>query len=305
MALTPLQTRSLREIVVLARRENLPAGAHLAESRLAVAIGTSRFPISAALSHLSKLGVVRHDRNRGFFLVKPASSLADLAQKWSDAAEDPVYLKIADARQRQEIPDVVSEADLISRFKVSRNVIRKVLSRIQGEGWVERRTGNGWEFLPMIDSVEAYEESYAFRLAIEPAGILSATFRLDVSALSACRKQQEHIIASGFKTMTPIELFEANARFHETIAACSGNRFILQTIRRLDQLRRLVEYRQAAQRTPRKLQAEEHLGILDCILEGDLLGAAGKMRSHLEGARRAKVTSNSFKQSLDETQKDT
>ncbi len=297
MALTTLQTRALREIIIHVRREDLPAGSHLAESHLSRIIGTSRFPVSAALSHLTKLGVVRHDKHRGYFLAKRASDLADLAQEWSDAAENPVYLHIAAARQKQSLPNTVSEAELMTQFHVSRNVLRKVLSRIQEEGWIERRTGQGWEFLPMIDSAEAYEESYAFRLAIEPAGILSATFTPDIAALIVCRKQQEFIVASGYKTMTAIELFESNARFHETIASCTGNRFLLQTVRRLDQLRRLVEYMQAERRSPRKSQAQEHLAIIASILEGDLLGAATKMRSHLEGARRAKLTSIVFPKS--------
>lgn len=63
--------------------------------------------------------------------------------------------------------------------------------------------------------------------------------------------------------MTPQELFEANSYFHETLAACSGNRFLQQTVRRLERLRRLVEYRQASARAPRKGQAEEHLAILE------------------------------------------
>lgn len=294
MSLTTLQTRALREIIVHARRENLPVGAHLGESHLAQVIGTSRFPVSAALAHLTELGVVTHDRNRGFFLAKPASALGDVAQEWSKAAEDPLYLEIAGARQNQQLHDVVNEAELMEQFEVSRSVLRKVLSRIQEEGWIERRTGHGWEFLPMIDSAEAYEESYALRLAIEPAGILSTKFSPDLLALNACRKQQEFIAASGFKTMTAIELFEANARFHETIAAWTGNRFILQTIKRLDQLRRLIEYRQAERRLPRKEQAEEHLAILDCISQGDFLGAATKMRDHLDGARKAKTISIVF-----------
>lgn len=297
MALTTLQTRVLREIIVHARRENLPEGAHLAESHLAQVVGTSRFPISAALAHLAELGLALHDRNRGYFLAVPASSLADAAQEWSAAAEDPLYLEIARGRQGGGLPDVVNEADLMEQFGVSRNTLRKVLSRIQQEGWIERRAGHGWEFLPMIDSPEAYEESYALRLAIEPAGILSPKFRVDMPALEACRKQQEFIAGDGYRTMTPIELFEANSRFHETIAACSGNRFILQTVRRLDQLRRLVEYMQAEKRLPRKEQAEEHLAILDALQKGDFLAAATLMREHLDGARRQKVAGATFAKS--------
>ncbi|MBA5690655.1 GntR family transcriptional regulator [Rugamonas apoptosis] len=294
MALTTLQTRVLREIVVHARRENLAAGTHLAEAHLAQAIGVSRFPISAALAHLTELEVVRHDRNRGYFLAVPASELSDMAQEWSAAAEDPLYLQIAVKRQSGVLPDEVNEADLMREFEVSRAILRKVLSRIQQEGWIERRTGHGWEFLPMIDSAEAYEDSYVLRLAVEPAGLMNPKFRADPVELEACRKQQQYIAQDGYRTMTAIELFEANSRFHETIAEWSGNRFIVQTVRRIDQLRRLVEYMQAEKRLPRKAQAEEHLAILDAIARGDNLAAASKMREHLDGARRGKITSVAF-----------
>ena len=141
----------------------------------------------------------------------------------------------------------------------------------------------------MIDSVEAYEENYSFRATIEPSGLLSPTFQIDRETLAACRRQQEFIANGGYLTMTPQELFEANSQFHETLAACSGNRFLQQTVRRLDQLRRLVEYRQASARAPRKGQAEEHLAILECLERGDRLAAADQMRRHLEQARRHKV----------------
>ena len=70
----------------------------------------------------------------------------------------------------------------------------------------------------------------------------------------------------------------------------TANRFIAQGVRRADQLRRLVEYRQAAQeRGPRRVQTIEHLAILDAIEQHQLSKAAELMRVHLEGARRIKV----------------
>jgi DNA-binding GntR family transcriptional regulator len=175
------------------------------------------------------------------------------------------------------------------RYDVSRNALRKALSRAQQEGWVEKSVGHGWTFQPMIDSQEAYEESYLFRTALEPTGLLGAKFRSDAGELSALRRQQQFIVDGGFKSMTAIELFEANRHFHETLARWSGNRFILQAVRRTDQLRRLVEYRQANQRGPRREHATEHLGILDAIEQGDALLAAALMRTHLDNGRRGKV----------------
>src|ERR1700730_4969714 len=129
MALSSLQMRTVQQILAHLRLENLPAEAHLTESHLAKVIGTSRFPVHVALLHLLELGIVRHDRNRGFFLTVPASSLSKVAQVWSTAADNPLYLKIADLRLRGKLSDIVNESELIRLFDDSRNVIRKTLLR--------------------------------------------------------------------------------------------------------------------------------------------------------------------------------
>jgi DNA-binding GntR family transcriptional regulator len=290
MDLTPLQSRVAREIVAHARREHLKAGEHLAESVLAEQLGTSRSPVNVALHHLASLGVLTHDLNRGFFLNKDACEFTDVARQFSAQPDDPLYLALAADRLSHNLPDEVNEIDLMRAYDVPRSTLRKVLSRIQQEGWVEKAVGHGWIFLPMIDSPEAYEESYVYRTAIEPTGLMSGSFKADAHELAALRRQQKFIAEGGFRTMTAIELFEANRHFHETLAKWSGNRFILQGVRRTDQLRRLVEYRQASrERSPRRTQAEEHLAILDAVAAHDQLLAASLMRSHLEGARKGKV----------------
>ncbi|WAL81234.1 GntR family transcriptional regulator [Pandoraea sp. XJJ-1] len=289
MPLTPLQIRVTKEILSLARKDDLAQGERLAESVLAERIGTSRTPVNVALKHLAELGVLFHDHNRGYFLAKSARELTDIASQFSEEPDEPLYLKIAEDRLAGRLPDVVSEADLMRQYDVARSVLRKVLSVMQEEGWLERQVGQGWQFLPMIDSIDAYEESYLFRAAIEPTGILSPTFRCDPIELAELRRRQQYIVDGGYLTMTSVELFEANSEMHETIAKWSGNRFILQSVRRMDRLRRLVEYRQARERKPRQDQAREHLTILDAIRAQDLFKAAALLREHLEGARRRKV----------------
>jgi DNA-binding GntR family transcriptional regulator len=289
IALTPLQTRVTREILALARRDDLAVGDRLAESVLAEKIGTSRTPVNVALHHLASLGVVYYDVNRGFFMAKSARDVTDIAAQFFEEPDSPLYLKIAEDRLAHRLEDVVTEADLMRQYDVSRSELRRVLSRMQEEGWLERQVGHGWQFMPMIDSVEAYEESYLFRAAIEPTGVMSPTFSANRAELEALRRRQRFIAEGGYLTMTSVELFEANSEFHETIAKWSGNRFIAQSVRRMDRLRRLVEYRQAKDRKPRQTQAVEHLAILDAIGQHDLLRAAALLRDHIEGARRAKV----------------
>jgi DNA-binding GntR family transcriptional regulator len=288
-ALTPLQTRVTREILAIARREDLAVGERLAESVLAEKIGTSRTPVNVALHHLVSLGVVYYDANRGFFMARPARDVTDVAAQFFNEPDDPLYLKIAEDRLAHRLADVVTEADLMRQYEVSRSELRRVLSRMQEEGWIERQVGHGWQFMPMIDSVEAYEESYLFRAAIEPTGIMSPSFSVNRVELEELRRRQRFIADGGYLSMNSVELFEANSEFHETLAKWSGNRFIAQSVRRMDRLRRLVEYRQARARKPRQEQALEHLAILDAIAQHDLLRAAALLRDHIEGARRAKV----------------
>jgi DNA-binding GntR family transcriptional regulator len=288
-ALSPLQLRVAREIVAHVRRGRLPAGEHVAESQLAEQLGTSRTPVNQALRFLAATGALSHDPNRGFFLAQDAEGLEGIARRLSAAPDDPLYLKIAEDRLSHRLADVVNEADLMRRYRASRSAVRKVLLRVQQEGWIEKSIGHGWCFQAMIDSAEAYDESYVFRAALEPTGVLGSGFLLDPAELEALRREQRLIVDGGYRTMTPIELFESNSRFHETIARWSRNRFLLQSVRRIDQLRRLVEYRQASQRKARQGQADEHLEILGALERGDLLEAATLLRGHLERARRSKV----------------
>ena len=291
MELTPLQSHVARAILAHARRESMKAGAHMTEGLLAAHLGTSRSPVNAALHHLARLGVVQHDFNRGFFLAQDADTFVDLARRYAAQPDDPRYLAIASDRLARKLPEEVNEVDLMRTYEITRSVLRKVLSRIQQEGWIEKSVGHGWRFLPMIDSPRAYDESYRYRAAIEPAGIMSPGFKADTQELASLRRQQASIVDGGFRSMTAIELFEANSLFHETLAKWSGNRFIAQAVRRTDRLRRLVEYRQAHRRDPRRTQAREHMVILDAIAADDNATAATLLREHLDGARRRKVSS--------------
>lgn len=158
------------------------------------------------------------------------------------------------------------------------------------EGWIERRPGHGWQFQPVLTSSETYRQGYRYRLLIKAAGILEPTFKLDREALLRCRAEQEGLADGGARTASPSALFDANSRLHETIAACSGNVFILDGLRRLDRLRRLMEYRKAVDRDQAERRCREHLTLIDLLLSGQREAAADFMKLHLHNAVREKTT---------------
>lgn len=284
MPTTTLHRRIAHQIVALARREGYPAGQHLPEPELSRRLGISRTPVRAALQHLRKLGAVAHASGRGFFLKQDADDLAPLARRFEGRTTDPLYLRIAADRQSGRLAGALSEAELMRRYGVTRGALLRSLTRIQKEGWIERRMGHGWAFTELIDSPAAYEESYRFRAAIEPFGLTLPTFRADPQQLAALRREQRWL--SSTRGATPIELFEANCRFHETLAAWSGNRFVLDSLQRINGLRRLVEYRIIPKLRPR---VDEHLEILDALERDDVRAAAALLGEHLDAARRWKI----------------
>jgi DNA-binding GntR family transcriptional regulator len=294
--LTSLQQKVAREIVALVRRENRLAGHHLSKLALAKAIGTSHNPVEAALAHLARVGIARHEKDRGYFLARDASRLGTAAEKLMPA-DDPLYRRILDLRLDRHLSDTISETGLTRRLGATRSAVHKALVRIQQEGWIERRAGHGWAFLPLIDSVESYEDNFEMRRIIEPACILGRRFAADPAELDTLKRQQAFMASGGYGEMTPVEWADINAHFHETLARWSGNRFMLQTMRRINQLRRLVEYR-AVSGNPeaRARQATEHLRILEAIERGDRRKAARLLCDHLDGASRQKVQPAYFAQ---------
>jgi DNA-binding GntR family transcriptional regulator len=278
------------------RTSDISEGVHLTETGLQSVLGTSRPPIRAALAFLEELGVLSRIPNKGYFVQDPLAVEADAIRSEDTQSDEAIYHRIAEDKLTRALPERVSENDLMRRYDIPRLQLRRVLTRITNEGWIERNEGRGWRFAALIDSLDAYRESYDLRQMIEPQGMLAPEFRLDRSLLSALRQQQEMVRDGGWKSLRQMELFETNSTFHEGLAQMSGNRFLLSTISRLNQLRRLIEYRQTLNTARVRAQNAEHLEILDALDTGEVGHAAELLRAHILGAKRSKATSEALEE---------
>lgn len=263
----------------------MPCGQHLPEQALADAFQVSRAPIRAALEALRAAGVVRRERNRGFFLEKGGDEL----DPPSADAEDEPYLAVAADRLAGVLPERITENELMRRYDLTRNQAVAILARIAQEGWAERLPGRGWAFLPVLTSRESYDMGYRFRASIETAAILEPGFRIDPEALARLRREQNALLEGGAETLSRATLFRLNSEFHETIVGWSANPFFGDALRRVNKVRRLLEYRLTLDRSRLPRQCREHLELLDLLEAGDLATAAAYLRVHLEGARRTKA----------------
>ncbi len=280
----PLILKLANRIVEGARLQALPEGRHLVEQALADAFNVSRSPVREALKLLERDGIVAFRPNRGFFLALPASEIRDLSLDAPVFAEEEKYFQIAEDRIHGKLQGPVSEAELMSRYGISRVKLMKILVRMSQEGWVERRPGHGWDFLPILDSVEALDQGLRFRLLVEPAALLEPTYRVDPVLFAALRKELEALDRKPIDAKFSFEMFELGARFHEQIVACSGNRFFLEAVRHVNRLRRLIEYKVEVTEN-RLLGFREHMEILTLLEENRVVEASDLLREHLLKAR--------------------
>jgi DNA-binding GntR family transcriptional regulator len=203
-------------------------------------------------------------------------------------SDEAHYMRLADDRLAGLLPDRVTESELMRRYDLTRPGIAKILDRASGEGWMARRPGQGWVFLPMLDSSDALTQSYRFRLAIEPAALLEPTFKVDLKAFNQVRARIAAMADGGLPRMSRAEIFDIGSSFHEMLMKCSGNDFFLSALQRINRLRRLVEYRKATDHPRHMRESREHLVLLDMLEEGHFDEASNFMRQHLTIALRAK-----------------
>lgn len=286
---TPLISQLAAKIVEYVRTQDDPHGMRLIERKLAEHLKVSRSPVRSALKVLEDQGFVQTAPTGGF-LVSWKGGEIRLPQLDDPVQEDgEVYSKIAVDRLEGRLPDRVTEKELCRLYDLTKGQLAKILRKIHSEGWIERLPGHGWEFLPMLTSMQAYKDSYRFRLTIEPAAILEPTFKLNRAALEACRAQQQQLIDGDIWNVSNPDLFDLNSQLHEAIIECSGNLFFIESLRRIDRIRRLIEYKRSLDRKYAIVRSQEHVQLVDLLLEDKRQLAAAYMSQHLSSVSMMKV----------------
>lgn len=283
-----LSSQIARRLVEMMRSGALPVGSHLREQMIASQFGVSRSPVREALHVLAGKGIVIHVPNRGFFTADD-SSMDGADGMAPDVGPDESYRTIAAERLAGRLPDRFTAADLGRRYDLNRAEVTKIIGRMAEEGWIERLPGYGWTFVQVLTTPESFALSYRARLVIEPAALLEPTYSIDREAFARCRVQQTALAEGQMKTVSSVELFAIGSHFHEVIVACCGNPFLIDPLKRINRLRRLLEYRAMVDTTKFLEQARDHLQILDRLEGGDRVGAAELLRRHLEVVREVKL----------------
>jgi len=284
MKISALTERISQKIMVLIDADDIALGSHLSVPKLAEFFDVSRSPVREALVYLEQKGVLQQKQNRGFFVKDDYTPQADTKQELSEELDLPEYYQLAEDWLQDEIESEVTELFLMKRYNLTKSQLSTVLARGISEGWVERKQGYGWRFLPVAKTKTALEQIFSFRMVIEPMAILEPTFNAPQEKINEIRRELEMLLESGIERLSPTQLQLAGYRFHETIIAFSNNPFFEISLRNVNRMRRLMDYRIMDDRNRYYAEVKDHMRILALIEAGQRIEASYTMKQHLSVA---------------------
>ena len=152
-----------------------------------------------------------------------------------------LFVAIAEARNTGRLPADCTQQELVRLFGAKLPTVGRVMRHLSELGLVERKRGHGWSFVASINSASAQAESYNFRRILEPAELLRRASS-STGMGRACRARHLVFKRKPWRKTLAVEFFEMNADFHEQLARCSGNRYLLDAIQRQNQVRSFLNY---------------------------------------------------------------
>ncbi|MEZ8232424.1 GntR family transcriptional regulator [Vibrio splendidus] len=280
--ITKLQQDLLFKVITRLKADNAKAGSSLNESSLAQQFEVSRSPIRAVLKHLSAQGITKVVPYKGSVLQTDA---ADIEISGQDNDQQPrqekLYLRVLMDLFFSELGQSFSEKDLQQRYDANRGEMQSVLRLLENDGIFRRSPGYKWQLDGVLNTLERHTESYRCRLIFEPAGLLEPTWILDGSDLEGCQERHVQAITNP-ESVNASQLFSLSAEFHEQLAACSGNRFLLSTMQQHNRLRKATDLVSMHIQSSVIKSCQRRLEIIELVLEGNNHVASTKLAQLLE-----------------------
>ncbi len=280
--ITKLQQNLLFKVIARLKADNAKAGSSLNESSLAQQFEVSRSPIRAVLKHLSAQGITKVVPYKGSVLQTDAANIEISGQdNDQQPRQEQLYLRVLMDLFFSELGQSFSEKDLQQRYDANRGEMQSVLRLLESDGIFRRSPGYKWQLDGVLNTLERHTESYRCRLIFEPAGLLEPTWTLDNGAIESCRARHAQAINVP-ESVNASQLFSLSAEFHEQLAACSGNRFLLSTMQQHNRLRKATDLVSMHIQSSVTKSCQRRLEIIELVLEGDNQTASTKLAQLLE-----------------------
>lgn len=174
---------------------------------------------------------------------------------------------------------LLNEAQLAAELETSRTPIREAISRLEMEGFLKILPKKGIYVTDIL--LSDILQIFQVRAEIEPIALRMAAPHLPAEELQTfCQKFSEPMtdIQNSFRLDTAMHLF--------IIEHC-GNRYIIDMMRRVFEENTRIIISSKQNQVQIHDAKQEHLNILNLLLDGNYTQAETYMREHVENCRRA------------------
>lgn len=298
-AIEPLYLRFRRVIERSIRAGRIAPGTVLLEGPLARMFGSSRAPVRQALSELRSARLISRFAGRGHVVGSRRADIRRIgvsAEMLGLRSEAPELRKafawetIYEAVERAIIHRSafgrfrVNELELARHHDVSRSVARDVLTRIEALGMLEKDERQRWTIVPL--DRDRLINLYEMREYLEPAALRHALPALDPGWLGDLRARLARQIAT-YPKVTSRALDDLEFDLHVRCLAPCSNRELLAALEKTRCVLTLSKHVLGVAMDVPEIDPfmDEHLRVIDAMLDGDAPKAVATLRQHLQLSR--------------------
>ncbi len=175
----------------------------------------------------------------------------------------------------------LGEERLAADIGVSRTPVREALSRLYSEGLVERLSNGGYG--PTLIDLHLIRELYEIRFALERCAIQRPTQggpAHDAEALRGLRADWADLEVPANDDDVDVDFVLMDEDFHERVAAAAGNVALVTQLHGINERIRIVRMQDFLTSERVAQTIDQHLAVLDPLLEGDLAVAEERLVGH-------------------------
>ena len=186
----------------------------------------------------------------------------------------------------------LGEERLAALLGVSRTPVREALARLHAAGHVQRHPEGGFE--PAFPDMGRIGELYEVRKALELTAVqrvigtdatTAAPTAHDRSALLELRRDWAALVDDAGQRADP-EFVLVDEDFHMRLALASGNTALAEMLATVNERIRIVRVHDFLTEERIRATVEEHLGILDELLEGSVAQTVARLELHIDESAR-------------------
>jgi len=222
----------------------LPSATVLLEGPISELLDCTRAPVRHALSSLADSGIISRFEGRGYLVgsadqdpirIPLTPDMLSLGAAVSPVRKTAAWEVIYDEVERALVNISVfgrfrvNEIRLAQHFQMGRDVLRSVLTRLEGLGIVDKDQRMRWAVTPLDE--QRIRNLYELRLLLEPAALKSAIENTDEGTVTSML-QRTREIQKRYPQVSRTELDELETDLHVRLLQHAANLEIVASLRR-------------------------------------------------------------------------